>query len=165
MSAQLIELKDCPRCQLYRDAMPGVLHKYEFTPNLEEVEYPDHPLFFNVAEIRLLAAQFPIEYIEPPYDPGFLNVLNWHEYIPGHVDHIPPESIRPSLCCQIELKPREGPLFLITNLIVDGHHSAQRRIQQGLPVALQILPYELTKPLIRHSDEELLSQKVMVLEW
>lgn len=157
--------EDCPRCQLYQEHQGGYLHKYEFAPNSEEVEFPDHTLYFNVAEIRLSAAPFRVVYMEPPYDEAFLNVLNWHEYVPGHIDHIPPESIRPSLCCQIELKPKYNPLFLITNLIVDGHHSAKRRIQQGLPVALQILPFELTKSLIRHSEDELMNQKVMVLEW
>lgn len=154
----------CPRCQLYKGDPEGVLHKYEFSPNAKEIEFPNQTLYFNVGEIRLWAASFPIVYMEPPYDEGFLNVLNWHEYVPGHVDHIPPESIRPSLCCQIEMKRKASPIFIITNLIVDGHHSAQRRVQQGLPVALQILPHELTKPLIRYSEEELMSQDVMIFE-
>ncbi len=155
--------ENCERCNLYKKWSPGTLHHYEFSPNAEVFELPAGSIFFNVAEVRLYAPQ-EVSYEGLPYSEEFLNVLGWHEYVPGHIAHIPPEKIRPSLCGSIEFK-RKGGLWQIVTLILDGHHSAQRRIQQGLPVALQVVPYQVMAKLQRSSLEELMSQKVMVLEW
>lgn len=156
------QVESCERCALYRmRRMPGLLHYYDFTPLPEHFE--GGTMYFNVTEVRLYLSQAETVIERYPYDEAFLSNVSLHEYVPGHVDHIPDDAIRPTLCGNVSVK-RTGGIWQIATLILDGHHSAQKLIMQRKPVILQIVPSEVMDKLLRRSVEELMTQQVVVME-
>lgn len=120
-------------------------------------------MYFNVTEVRMRLSSAEIVIEKPPYSEGFLINMSLHEYVPGHVDHIPDDKIRPTLCGNVSVK-QTGGIWQIATLILDGHHSAQKLILQRKPVVLQIVPSEVMDKLLRHSVEELMNQELIVME-
>lgn len=152
---------ECARCKarIEMEIEGGLLHHYQYAPNSV---YDSPELFFNVAEARLLAS--PVVYREDfPYSEGFVELVSSHEFAPNHWLHIPDDSIRPSLVGCVELKRKDGVVEPVT-LMLDGHHSAVRRIIKGEPVALQYVPTEVMNQIVKHSLEELKNSRVLVLE-
>lgn len=138
-----------------------MLHYYDFTPLPDQFE--GGQMFFNVTEVRMHLNSAVIEIERPPYTEGFLNTISLHEYVPGHVEHIPDDKIRPTLCASISVK-KTGGLWQIMTLVLDGHHSAMKLIGQRKPVVLHVVPHEVMDKLVRHSLDELMNQEVVVLQ-
>ena len=157
---------ECPRCQIAVCGTP-VLHSYEWTP---PPEFMSETVFWNVAEIRLRMKGHPREVAleEYPYSPGFVELTSAHDVVWGHVPHIPPDRVRPSLVGNLSLPdPRSPGERALCSVMLDGHHSALSRIMLRQTVELEIVPEAVLLACARFSREQLVhnpSAPILVFE-
>lgn len=147
---------ECPRCQVALCGEP-VLHSYEWTP---PPEFLAPTVFWNVAEVRLRMRDYPRELAveEYPYSKDFVAFASAHDMVWGHVPHIPPDRVRPSLVGHLSLPaPGGGGKRELCSVMLDGHHSALSRIMVRQPVELEVVPEAVLLDCARFSREQLIS--------
>jgi hypothetical protein len=141
-----------------------MLHNYEWTPP----SYTDSPtLFFNVTEVRLALQILNIIYIETeeyPYDEGLIGLTLSHELTLDHVNHIPEDRIQPSLVGNIYLPRKETGEPELYSIMLDGHHSALRCINEKRVVRYQLVPPIVMQAMAYKSFEDMVNSPVVVLE-
>lgn len=152
-------MPNCQRCDIATTTEP-VLHSYEW--HQDELNIT---LWWNVTEVRLLLGNKAERHIyQFPYQEGFVDLVHAHEVFSNHIAHIPADKICASLVGDLWLPNKLTGAPERYTLMLDGHHSALSRIQQRLPVELEIIPDGLMFATAAMSQEELMDREALVLE-